>query len=93
MISIFFEIPQGFPKFTRANLPNVNYQNVTAIQLKTKVSSADNILTCFELMHHTIMEKNIKNNKITGKMAADLSYLAHAYITSYKPSNTENIKY
>ena len=44
-------------------------------------------------MHHTIMEKNIKNNKITGKMAADLSYLAHAYITSYKPSNTENIKY
>lgn len=35
------------------------------------------------------MAKNIKDNKMAGKMASDLSHLAHEYVTSYKPLNAD----
>lgn len=52
-----------------------------------KISKID-VFTCFELIHYT-MARNIKDNKMAGKMASDLSHLAHAYFTSYKPSNAD----
>ena len=32
------------------------------------------------------MAKNLKDTKLEGKLAADLSHLAHCYVSSYRPS-------
>jgi len=32
------------------------------------------------------MAKNLKDTKLGGKLAADLSHLAHCYVSSYRPS-------
>ena len=35
------------------------------------------------------MAKNLKDNKLAGKLVADLSYLAHSYFASYWPTTAD----
>ncbi|XP_068692834.1 uncharacterized protein [Montipora foliosa] len=47
-----------------------------------KIKDSD-VFTCFELISHT-MSKNLKDTKQAGKLASDLSHLAHRYVSSYR---------
>ena len=52
-----------------------------------KISKSD-VFSCFELIHHTML-KNIKDSKMAGKLATDLSHLAHSYVSTFHPSNKD----
>ena len=43
------------------------------------------VFACFELINHT-MGKKLRNTKQAGKRVADLSHLAHTYVSSYRPT-------
>ena len=49
-----------------------------------KISKSD-VFSCFELIHHT-RHKNVKDSKMAGKLATDLSHLAHSYVSTFHPS-------
>ena len=46
-----------------------------------KINESD-VFTCFELINHT-MAKKLRDTKQAGKLVADLSHLAHTYVSSY----------
>lgn len=46
------------------------------------------IFTCFELISQR-MTRNLKDSKDTGKLVAELSHLAHTYVSAYRPTTTE----
>ena len=46
------------------------------------------VFKCFELINHT-MAKKLKDNKQAGKLVADLSRLAHTYVSSYCPTTAD----
>ena len=46
------------------------------------------VFNCFELINHT-MAKKLKDNKQAGKLVADLSRLAHTYVSSYCPTTAD----
>ena len=48
-----------------------------------KINESD-VFTCFELINHT-MAKKLRDTKQAGKLVADLSHLAHTYVSSYRP--------
>ena len=48
-----------------------------------KISESD-VFSCFKLIYHT-MHKNIKDSKMAGKLATDLSHLAHPYVSTFHP--------
>ena len=49
-----------------------------------KINESD-VFTCFELINHT-MAKKLRDTKQAGKLVADLSRLAHNYVSSYRPT-------
>ena len=46
------------------------------------------IFTCFELINHT-MARKLKDTKQAVKLVADLSHLAHTYVSSYRATTAD----
>ena len=46
------------------------------------------VFTYFELINHTMVKK-LKDTKQVGKLPADLSHLARAYVSSYRPTTAD----
>ena len=49
-----------------------------------KINQSD-VFACFELIHRT-MSKNLIDSSHEGKIVADLSHLAHTYVSAHKPT-------
>ncbi|XP_068739114.1 uncharacterized protein [Montipora capricornis] len=75
---------------------NLSSQNLTSEQLGilkyglshsicTPTINKTDVFSCFELIHRT-MVRNLIDGKQKGKLVADLSHLAHSYVSSHQPS-------
>ena len=56
------------------------------------ISSCSDVFSCFELINRT-MVRNLIDRKQKGKLVADLSHLAHSYVSSHQPSAADLRKF
>ena len=54
--------------------------------------SRTDVFSCFELINRT-MVRNLIDRKQKGKLVADLSHLAHSYVSSHQPSAADLRKF
>lgn len=91
------------PFTSTETVTNLSSQNLTSEQLEilkygpshsicpSTISKTD-VFSCFELINRT-MVRNILDRKLKGKLVADLSHLAHSYVSSHQPSAADLKKY
>ena len=53
--------------------------------------SKTDVFTCFELIHRT-MAKKLIDKKHDAKLVADLSHLAHSYVSAHRPTTADRKK-
>ena len=52
-----------------------------------RVNKSD-VFSCFARIYYT-MQRNLKDTEMAGKLATDLSHLAHSYVSTFKPSKKD----
>lgn len=84
------------PFASTETVTNLSSHNLTSEQLEIlkygpshsicppTISKTD-VFSCFELINST-MVRNLLDRKLKGKLVADLSHLAHSYVSSHQPS-------
>ena len=87
------------PFTSKETITNLSGHNLTPDQLEAlkfglthsiyppTISKTD-VFACFELISHT-MKRHLIDTSNTSKIVADLSHLAHGYVSSYRPTTAD----
>ena len=90
---------KSIPFTSNETVTNLSFHSLTSEQLNilkfvfthsirpARINESD-VFTCFELINHT-MAKKLRDTKQAGKLVADLSHLAHTYVSSYRPTTAD----
>ena len=91
------------PFFPTETVTNLSSHHLTSEQLEIlkhglshsicpPTISRTDVFSCFELINRT-MVRNLIDRKQKGKLVADLSHLAHSYVSSHQPSAADLRKF